>query len=283
MDDLGGLLTARYMEPFAARVFVRALAIYLAVKCLLMRAVIVSISTYHLPDLPHSWLGKMLMAPTYLAYSYPDIFVVFAIIAAAAVVLLKPSYILNALLFYIALNLYATLIPVGDGSDLVLFMLTFLGLPLVPSARIKTDRARITSIAFYNLSRVCVMALILMIYFVSGVDKLMNSQWRSGVAFEYIQHLAGIYNDELFPVVDNKLWNVSMAWLTIVYELSFCALILAGRYRIMIVVIGMLFHLAIWWILSLPDFALVMMIALLIFLNDGDYRKLRRRFRPSPL
>jgi len=41
-----------------------------------------------------------------------------------------------------------------------------------------------------------------------------------------------------------------------------------------------LFNLFIWIVLSIPDFALLMIISFLIFLKDEDYDKLKKRIRP---
>jgi hypothetical protein len=40
-----------------------------------------------------------------------------------------------------------------------------------------------------------------------------------------------------------------------------------------------LFHLGIWIVMSLPDFALVMMTSYLVFLTDDDYNAIRKKIK----
>jgi hypothetical protein len=49
--------------------------------------------------------------------------------------------------------------------------------------------------------------------------------------------------------------------------------------RVPILITGVLFHLGIWIVMSLPDFALVMMVSYLVFLTDKDYTFLKMKVK----
>lgn len=285
LDRLGDYLTSRCHQPLAMKVFVKALAVLVLLKTVMLHGIIADIVAYHHPDLPQSGLGRLLLSPVIFAFSHPDVFIGLIAVSCLVILIARPNYFLNAWLFIIELNLYVLLIPVADGSDLVLLTMTFIGFPLVPSRSEKANFNRVTVVrtALFNLARIVGMIQILLIYFVSGTDKLLSKTWQTGEAFEYIQNLSRIYNSSLFPVIQSPLWNIALSWITILYELIFCVMILAGRYRIATVSVGILFHLVIWFALSLPDFALVMIVSLLIFLKDEDYQYVGKKIRPSPL
>lgn len=285
LDRLGGHLTSGCHQPLAMKIFVKALTVLVLLKTVMLRGVIADIVAYHHPDLPQSGLGRLLLAPTMFAFNHPDVFIGLTVLSCLVILIAPASYFLNAWLFVIELNIYVLLIPVADGSDLVLLTMTFISFPLVSvgSGKSNFNRATVVRTALFNLARIFGMIQILLIYFVSGTDKLLSKTWQTGNAFEYIQNLSRIYNSSLFPVVHSPFWNIALSWITILYELIFCVMILAGRCRLVAIMAGMLFHLMIWFALSLPDFALVMMVSLLVFLKDEDYQYARKKIRPSPL
>ena len=114
LDHLGVYLTSGYHQPLAMKVFVKALAVFILLKTVLLRDIIIDIITYHQADLPHSGIGRLLLAPTFLAFNHPDIFIGVIVLSCLAILMVPVSYVLNAWLFFIVLNLYVLLIPVGD-------------------------------------------------------------------------------------------------------------------------------------------------------------------------
>ena len=134
----------------------------------------------------------------------------------------------------------------------------------------------------FNLGLVLCQLQIVNVYLVSGLDKLLSETWRSGDSFAYISHLDFYYNPLLPKMFENNPMNVILSWCTILFELLFVALVWTKRARLPILAIGVLFNLFIWIVLSIPDFALLMIISFLIFLKDEDYQQLKNRVRPLP-
>ena len=67
--------------------------------------------------------------------------------------------------------------------------------------------------------------------------------------------------------------------MTILFELAFVVLVWFKKTRIPILIIGIFFHLFIWIVMSLPDFATTMIISYILFLKDTDYHRLPARVR----
>ena len=106
-----------------------------------------------------------------------------------------------------------------------------------------------------------------------SVDKLLSEAWRSGEAFVYIRHLEFFYNPVLPRGFENNAWDFVLSWCTILFELSFVVLIWNRHTRIAAIIIGVIFNLFIWIVLSIPDFALLMILSFVIFLKDEDCLK----------
>jgi hypothetical protein len=172
-------------------------------------------------------------------------------------------------------------LPIANGSDIVLFMLALWSILMgrFPTITIQgnTDFQRM----IFNIGLVLCQLQIVNVYLVSGLDKLFSETWQSGDAIAYIRHLDFYYNPVLPEMFENNTMNFILSWCTILFELLFVVLVWTKRARLPILAIGVLFNLFIWIVLSIPDFALLMVVSFLIFLKDEDYQKLKKRVRPS--
>ncbi|MBA4053597.1 MAG: hypothetical protein C0490_02695, partial [Marivirga sp.] len=229
----------------------------------------------------HSIQGKILLGPAYLYEQSPDIFYVAAIGLLIVMIILKPSYFLNIIFFWLTLNLYVVNLPITNGSDIVLFMLALWCIPMARRPVFKKPQAEILQKTVYNLALLFCQLQVVFIYFISGLDKILSETWRSGEAFAYIRHLEVLYNPVLPAFFENELWNPLLSWTTILFELLLVILIWTKKFRIPVLISGMIFHFFIWIVLSLPDFAVIMMISLMIFMKDSDYNSIHKWFKPS--
>jgi hypothetical protein len=225
--------------------------------------------------------GKILLLPTTLAGINIHAFYFAAIVLLVLGFLLKSFYLIRLLFFYLTFNLYVINLPIANGSDIFLFMLAFWNILMgrFPSITIqgKTDFQKM----IFNMGLVLCQLQIVNVYLVSGLDKLFSDTWRSGDAFAYIRHLDFYYNPVLPGMFENNTMDFILSWCTILFELIFVVLVWTKRARLPILAIGVLFNLFIWIVLSIPDFALLMIVSFLIFLKDEDYQKLKKRVRPS--
>ena len=280
---IGNYFTEEFRQPRSALIFFKGLVLYTFVKILFIWNVSATFLQYHRISKPGSLLGKILLLPSFLAEMNVHVFYFATLVFVIVAFFVKPYYVIRFLFFYLTFNLYVINLPIANGSDIVLFMLSFwcilMGGSPSRSQNVKTDVQKVT----FNLGLVLCQLQIINIYLISGLDKLFSKLWRSGDAFAFITHLDFYFNPILPGIFSSDPWNFVFSWATILFELLFVVLAWNKRTRLPIIVAGIFFNLFIWIVLSIPDFALLMMISFLIFLKDEDYQRLMNRFRRSPL
>jgi len=272
-----------FREPASVRIFFKALVIYTLVKMILIWPVCRVMMSHHTLSLPSSIPGRIFLAPAFLANRYPDIFFVLGICLVLAMLFVRTGMALRALFFCLTFNLYIVGFPVSDGADVVLFMLGLWSIPLAQPGQFKSPAIQLIRTVLFNLALFFAQLQIIFIYAVSGLDKLLNETWRSGKAFAYIEHLEFLYNPVFPGIFGNPFWNVIFSWSTMLFELLFTLLIWNSRIRLPLLLVGTVFHLFIFVVLSLPDFSVIMILSYLIFLRDSDYRKIKSWIRPTLL
>lgn len=262
--------------------FCRGLIVYTLLKIVLYALLIPDVlsgSGFSIPTNPLAWL---LFLPLRVAHVNVWIFLVGVMIVLVTSLCLRPNYITGIVLFVIVLNLFRFAISVVNGSDFVLLMLCVwaIALPVYPVG--KGEKIQIIQYAASNVSVILIQIQVVLIYWVSGWDKLLSSLWRSGDAFVYVRHLEFMFNPGLVSIADGPELNIFLSWFTIVFELTFGVLVWFKRTRPAMLVLGVLFHLGIALMLNLPDFMLIMTLSYLCFLRDSDYDGLRKVFIRSP-
>lgn len=279
IERLSSHFTDDFRQPKATRIFFRALVGYTLIKMIAIWSVSRMVISHHDLSLPGSLPGKVLLAPSFLANQYPDIFFGIGICFLMLVFFVRSHYVANLLFFWLTFNLYIVNLPVSNGSDIVLFMLSLWCIPLAVRPAFKNSRYAAIQKAIYNLALIFCQLQVGYIYFVSGMDKLLSETWRSGEAFDYIRHLELLYNPVLPVFFESRFWNVVFSWSTILFELLFVVLVWINKTRLLMLLLGTIFNLFIWIVLSLPDFALVMVVGFLIFLKDSDYARIKMQVR----
>ena len=275
-------ITGNFSEPRAVRIFFKALVIFTAIKIMLLIDVSRTLINYHTPSLLKSTMGRILLAPAYFAYEHPNIFFGVALCFLLVLLFIQSTYVTNILFFWLTLNLYAINLPIANGSDIVLFMLSLWCIPMVDSHELDDNKKAVIRRLCFNLAVIFCQIQVACLYFVSGWDKIFNAHWRTGEALVYIQHLEILYNPILPDFLTSPVSNAVFAWGTIVFELTFALLIWREKTRPFLLIAGTVFHLFIWIVLSLPDFAGIMIISYLIFIKDKDLERLTKfNFRRS--
>jgi len=126
-------------------------------------------------------------------------------------------------------------------------------------------------------------------YLISGWDKLISEEWRSGEAMFNLLHVdfyAVPWLRDTLGNADNSILIV-VSWMVILFELLFPVLIWFNQTRTIILTTGILFHLFIALFLSLPDFGLTMIWCYVLFLKkeklgivkNWQFGFLSKRFR----
>jgi Vitamin K-dependent gamma-carboxylase len=276
IERLSNHFTDSFREPDATRIFFKGLVLYTLTKVILNWPLSRMVITHHNISFPRSIAGRILLAPTYLAAYDVDIFCVLAICFLLIIFVVKPFYFTNSIFFWLTINLYVINLPISNGSDSVLFMLALWCIPMARMPLVKKPHVEILQKTAYNLGLLFCQLQVAFIYAVSGLDKVLSETWRSGEAFAYIRNLEMLYNPLLPSFFENDWWNPVFSWVTIAYEILFVVLVWTKQGRLPILLMGVIFHLFIWIVLSLPDFAFVMMLSLMVFLKDADYQTFKR-------
>ncbi len=221
-----------------------------------------------------SLLSRILYWPSTMASSYHAVFYSCCLIILIATVVLPWNYVTSFLFFLICLNLVRLNPPIINGSAYVTYMLAFwcIGMSTYPSFHSK--KLQVAHHALFALSVLFCQMQVAIIYFESGWDKLTSEVWRSGEAFMYLTHYDPLFNPAFSDLLKGKVTQLVMGWLTIGFELGFVVLVWFKRTRILVLCIGVIFHLVIIVMLTLPDFGVIMILSYLVFMKDSDYRRI---------
>jgi hypothetical protein len=241
------------------------------IKCLTLWSVADTILTVK-TNIKGSFVVKFFLLPVLAADYYPNFFFATTMIVLITLLFVRPNYLTNFLLFWMVLALFRLIFPVTNGSDYVLLILALISIPL-SFHRFKNPKLEVVSVSTYNLFRLIAQIQVVLIYLISAWDKLQSEVWRSGVALQYIANLETEFNP-LFKDLITEKTTLLMAWTTILFELLFVFFVWKKRTRLFILCVGTIFHVVIWAMLNLPDFALIMILSYLLFLKDSDLKRL---------
>jgi len=127
-------------------------------------------------------------------------------------------------------------------------------------------------------SKYFLMAIVVqlcIVYFFSGLHKLQGEVWRDGTALYYI-----LNSDDFSPTAFNSfftsfIWLVKLcSWTTIVFQLTFPIFVFIQKTKKWIILIGILLHIAIFFMMKIDNFSLLMISCYAIFFSDKQYKKL---------
>ncbi|MGE0772957.1 MAG: HTTM domain-containing protein [Cyclobacteriaceae bacterium] len=250
------------LNGFWISLYCKALYGFLGLKLIALSPVIEDVSRYA-PFTFGSLKRYLLYAP--LALARPDLnWFVYALALLIVVGLwVRTNYMTGFLIFWFSLSLSRLCLPVQNGSDVVLNLFLFLGIfmPGNPSLRSGWSDYQLIISRFVILVAMIQLSLI---YFISGLDKLLSAGWRSGNAIDSIANLTFYFN----PLVDIEMSSglrMVLCWTVIAFELTFALLIWFRRARKTLIIIGVIFHLLIIALLGLVDFGLVMIVTYSIY------------------
>ncbi len=269
-------------NAFAVSVFCKALVVFVVLKIGLIWSISEGLIALREFTPSPSFVVRILFSPAQWGSEHLSVFYWLCLVFLTVVLFLRWNYVIGIIFFLLVINLYRLNVSISNGSDYVLIMLAFWSIGMSTWSAINNKYWNAMMILVFNATVLLCQLQIVFIYLVSGWDKLTSQVWRSGDAMNYIAHLDFFYNQR-FDMLDNHYVNLTLSWITIVFELAFVILIWFKRTRLILLIIGITFHFIIWVMLTLPDFALIMMISYLIFLKDSDYNLIQKGIRLKPL
>lgn len=261
-------------------IFCKTLVVYVLFRMIANWSVSAQFAQEKLLDLPRNIIPRILFWPSYWGMDHHTVFYGVGMLCLVLILFLSWNYLSAVFFFLFTLNLYRYNLAIANGSDLVLTMMAFwsIGMALRPEWKSKAGSEVQTIV--YILAIIFCQLQVVGIYFVSGWDKLMSEVWRSGAAFAYIRHYDPLFNPLFTPMLQSTTAQWICSWLTIVFELGFVVFVWFRKTRNFILLTGVVFHLVIIVMLSIPEFGLLMILSYLIFLKDEDYDRIKSRFKP---
>lgn len=257
-------LHERNRERLAITIFCKSLYVFLFLKIIFLWPVLPDGQRY-LPFEFRSLLHHIIYAPVKLAQYDLTIFLISILGVLLSGMVLKLNYVTAALVFWVSLNLSRFAYPFGNGSDYVLNIFLFLSIFLSINPAFKSEPLRSKQVIISNFAFLFCKIHLSLIYVLSGFDKLTSAAWRSGDAIYSITNLEFFINPHVSIPVNKSLYLI-LAWIIILFELSFPVLIWFKQTRLYAIAAGIIFHLVIIFVLSLPDFGLVMILLYSLFI-----------------
>jgi uncharacterized membrane protein YphA (DoxX/SURF4 family) len=268
-------LMAAPANVWATTIFCKALYFFMACKLVLAAPIIIKILQHRQVTIPDNIGIITLLLPSMFAVEYPHFFLAICAVFVFGSLLVRLNYFCAIFNLWIAINFYVIIQSAANGSDLLLILLIAFAVFLSGHYREHSQYfSEIWKISLHNTALLLCRLQLGFIYLLSGWDKLHSPLWRSGEALFAVNHIDYMVNPHFSIDLNHETWRI-LSWCVILYELLFPLLIWIPGIRIAIIVLGVFFHMVIWIWLSLPDFGILMIISLLIFLNDNDYKSVR--------
>jgi|JI10StandDraft_1071094.scaffolds.fasta_scaffold02639_9 hypothetical protein len=252
------------LEDSRKELFFKALYLFVLIKLWVSWSTLELIIEF-VPAREYSRVGLVLHAPLQLITFSVGVFVlVFSLILLTSLVV-RLNYISAFLIFWFSVCLSKFLFPVLNGADLVLNLFLLIGLvtPTFPVLKWRGIAEYQKVISAFGV--LFVKVEIALIYFLSGYDKLITAPWRNGNAIFSIANL-DYFSNPNFSIQLSGFSALVVAWLVILFEISFAFFIWFKKFRNYWLIAGVVFHLTIIVFMGLLDFGLVMIISYLIFL-----------------
>jgi len=278
-DKFEDYFLSGFRNQKAVGVFCKSVVVYVTVKMVLLWSLSSTMAEIQNIPAPINLAPRLLLSPAVWGMAHHTLFYSICLVVLLVTLILPWNYLSSGLFFWICLNLTRVNTAVTNGSDLVAIMFAFwcIGMSVYPTLR--NVRLQLIQCALFNVSVLFCQVQVVAVYLDSGWDKLLSETWRTGDAFAYIAHFDSLFNPLFTSLVEGKVMQWTLSWMTIVFELSFVVLVWLPKTRIPMLILGVLFHLAITIMLTLPDFGIIMILSYLIFLKDSDYDRIKSFFK----
>jgi hypothetical protein len=273
--------TGSRKNPNAILLFVKSLQAFAFLKIVFLWQLVPEAQAWQDRAEMSSFRVKSILLPINIAVINMNLFFAAAVLVVILCVACRPNYVLNIVFCLFMSTLFFVRHPAINGSDYILTAFSFWCIPLNRPVGIRLQRTQWTQDGLFNTMVLILQFQLAFTYFISGWDKIWDPMWRSGEAFTYIAHIDTMTNPSATWLFSTATGNIMFSWITILFELLFIVLIWFRRTRVFVLCTGVIFHLFIWWALTLPDFSMIMILSYIIFVRDTDLQRVRTRLRPQ--
>jgi hypothetical protein len=172
----------------------------------------------------------------------------------------------DLLIWFIVINIHNKLYPSLTGGDLLLNQFLVFNC-VVSQSEIKTDsKFNEIKILLHNLAVLSIMFQLSLVYFLSGLAKIGDTEWLEGraiMAVAQIRHFS-LSNFLVYTSVLDPLY-IFLNYLVVAYQVLFPILVWFKPIKKPLLLIGLGMHLYIGLVMGLPEFGLIMIIAYVYF------------------
>ena len=246
----------------------KALAIYTLYKCLYW---IINFSLlfsenniiYH-NGVKLSWWKD----PVFFLFNHPTntlatVFIAIAILLALYVLLFKKHHRISFfILWFLISNINNNVFCTMTGGDVLFQHLLFFCI-FLSNNESKQGAINDLDIAVHNTGVIALHVQICLVYFLNGIAKIQDADWMNGNA---ISDSLAVHEFSLPAYYGCKgVFVATLNYLVIWYQLLFPILVYIKKIKKWYLLTGILQHLFIAFILGLPSFGLIMIVAYCIF------------------
>lgn len=212
----------------------------------------------------------ILKRPAYFLFNHAGnvwsaVFLAFTALAAIYLIFSRfATRMVAFVLWFLVLNINNQAYAALNGGDYLLQQLLFFNI------FISTGKSRFPDldIALHNFGVLALKCQVCLVYFIAGYTKLLDADWQSGNALAYIFHVKDFSEPFLYKAGNSVLLK-TVSYAVIAYQLLFPFLIWIRKIKVPLIALGILQHLIIAFVLGLPSFGLIMIIAYSIFYFPG--------------
>ena len=132
--------------------------------------------------------------------------------------------------------------------------------------------------SFSNVAFFLLRAQLCTMYLVAGLCKLVGPHWQQGLALFYTLQVDATGRPGVADALVRSPWLlIASAYGTIVFQLAFPGLVWVRKARPVLFAIGAMLHVSIGFVMGLPMFGLVMIVAYSMFFTDDWSRSVLDR------
>jgi hypothetical protein len=186
--------------------------------------------------------------------------------------------VLTPILWALNWSLHARNPVLWDGGDNVVQLALIYAMAMDLSGG-RTKQPGPVASMFHNAGVLACALQICLVYGIAGLTKVQGETWQNGTALYYALRGGEFtwpgYSEWIF---ENGTLLTLLAYGTVAFQISFPFLLFLGRprLRLLILAVGLSFHLGIMSFMALVSFGAFMMAVDLMFVTDAEYATARR-------
>lgn len=207
------------------------------------------------------------------------VFIVFQFIALICFILGYKTRIASFIVFILLVSFQQRNINMLSSADLLLRIL-IMYMVFAPSGNSYSIDAFLAKLKgkplkrnYANWVHRLIQIQIAVVYISTVIAKAKGHTWLDGSAVYYATRLADLTRFPV-PFILDWRWSIMLiTWGTLVIELALGTIIFIDEWRKPIIIFGIVFHLGIEYMMSIPTFEWLMIVGLIAMFKIEDYRK----------